>query len=443
MGTFQRLLTLLVVAYLLCGCGQQEDVTSPLGTDEVVVHLSVGDAASVSSSSRAAFTEDNPVTVLVYQRSNNSVAQYAVPYKRVEGLVMGTDNGDNLSPVILSEGDVTADGDLVVEGGHTYDFVLIVNLPKSATVSNGVISGITNGSDIMVGRADNYNVPQGASSTTVRFDQGYSGGVASDCNLPHLTSKVIINASVDDKILASGNVKMGVLSAEFYNIQDNASFDFGSTPMVGLTLSGNTISSFQLTNNNLLTDKGNIIQDYLTPIASTSDKAVYDKGVLLPMPLPSGSEHNVVDIDFTVAIINGKLRPNTNKQQVVKSLFSAKNVELPELKAGYEYTFELVMNGKDKDKPIELYLNVKPWNSVTWGSDMGNMGNLLRLTVGSWSVKSWSALMGSESESILWTEVPDWFNEVWGNDMGREDRFPVDVPDWSDAGWNSVMGKGM
>ena len=437
MGTFQRLLSLLVVAYLLCGCVQQDDVTSQLGTDEVVVHFSAGDAASVSSSSRAAFTSNNPVTVLVYQRSDNNLgsAKYDVPYKRAEGIVSGTDNGDNLSAILLDGGDLT------VEGGHTYDFVLVVNLPKSATVSNGVISDISNGSDIMVGRADNYIVPQGASSTTVRFDQGYSDGVASDCNLPHLTSKVAINASVDDKILASGNVRMGVLSAEFYNIQDNASFNFGSTPMVGLTLSGDTVSSFQLTNSDILTTNGNIIQDNLTPIASTSDKAVYDKGALLPIPLPANSDHNVMDIDFTVAIINGKLRPNTNKQQVVKSLFSAKNVQLPEFKAGYQYTFSLVMNGKDKDDPIDLYLKVQPWNNTDWNSEMGNEGNLLRLTVDSWNVTSWSALMGGDSDTYIWTVIPGWSGFTWDNDMGREDRFPIDVPDWSDDSWNHGMGE--
>ena len=437
MGTFQRLLSLLVVAYLLCGCVQQEDVTSQLGTDEVVVHFSAGDAASVSSSSRAAFTSNNPVTVFVYQRADNNLgsAKYDVPYKRAEGIVSGTDNGDNLSAILLDGGDLT------VEGGHTYDFVLVVNLPESATVSNGVISDISNGSDIMVGRADNYIVPQGASSTTVRFDQGYANGVASDCNLPHLASKVAIEASVDDKIIASGNVKMGVLSAEFYNIQDNASFDFGSTPMVGLTLSGDTVSSFQLTNNDILTNKGNIIQDNLTPIASTSDKAVYDKGALLPMPLKTGSDHNVMDIDFTVAIINGKLRPNVSKQQVVKSLYSAKNVQLPEFKAGYQYTFSLVMNGKDKDAPIDLYLKVQPWNSTDWNSEMGNEGNLLRLTVDSWNVTSWSALMGGDSDTYIWTVIPGWSGFTWDNDMGREDRFPIDVPNWSDDTWNHGMGE--
>ena len=437
MGTFQRLLSLLVVAYLLCGCVQQADVTSQLGTDEVVVHFSAGDAASVSSSSRAAFTSNNPVTVLVYQRADNNLgsAKYDVPYKRAEGIVSGTDNGDNLSAILLDGGDLT------VEGGHTYDFVLVVNLPKSATVSNGVISDISNGSDIMVGRADNYIVPQGASSTTVRFDQGYANGVASDCNLPHLASKVAIEASVDDKIIASGNVKMGVLSAEFYDIQNNASFNFGSTPMVGLTLSGDTVSSFQLTNNDILTNKGNIIQDNLTSIASTSDKAVYDKGALLPIPLPANSDHNVMDIDFTVAIINGKLRPNTNKQQVVKSLFSAKNVQLPEFKAGYQYTFSLVMNGKDKDDPIDLYLKVQPWNNTDWNSEMGNEGNLLRLTVDSWNVTSWSALMGGDSDTYIWTVIPGWSGFTWDNDMGREDRFPIDVPDWSDDSWNHGMGE--
>ena len=437
MGTFQRLLSLLVVAYLLCGCVQQDDVTSQLGTDEVVVHFSAGDAASVSSSSRAAFTSNNPVTVLVYQRSDNNLgsAKYDVPYKRAEGIVSGTDNGDNLSAILLDGGDLT------VEGGHTYDFVLVVNLPKDATVSNGVISDISNGSDIMVGRADNYIVPQGASSTTVRFDQGYANGVASDCNLPHLASKVAIEASVDDKILASGNVKMGVLSAEFYNIQNNAKFNFGSTPMVGLTLSGDTVSSFQLTDNDILTNKGNIIQDNLTSIASTSDKAVYDKGALLPIPLPANSDHNVMDIDFTVAIINGKLRPNTNKQQVVKSLFSAKNVQLPEFKAGYQYTFSLVMNGKDKDDPIDLYLKVQPWNNTDWNSEMGNEGNLLRLTVDSWNVTSWSALMGGDSDTYIWTVIPGWSGFTWDNDMGREDRFPIDVPDWSDDSWNHGMGE--
>ena len=437
MGTFQRLLSLLVVAYLLCGCVQQEDVTSQLGTDEVVVHFSAGDAAVVSSSSRAAFTSNNPVTVLVYQRSDNNLgsAKYDVPYKRAEGIVSGTDNGDNLSAILLDGGDLT------VEGGHTYDFVLVVNLPKDATVSNGVISDISNGSDIMVGRADNYIVPQGASSTTVRFDQGYANGVASDCNLPHLASKVAIEASVDKTILASGNVKMGVLSAEFYDIQNNASFNFGSTPMVGLTLSGDTISSFQLTNNDILTNKGNIIQDNLTPISSTSDKAVYDKGALLPMPLKTGSNYNYMDIDFTVAIINGKLRPNVSKQQVVKSLYSAKNVQLPEFKAGYQYTFSLVMNGKDKDDPIDLYLKVQPWNSTDWNSEMGNEGNLLHLTVDSWNVTSWSALMGGDSDTYIWTVIPGWSGFTWDNDMGREDRFPIDVPDWSDDTWDHGMGE--
>ena len=412
MRTFLRLFSLVVTTtILLTGCGQQDDAVSPQsGKDEVVVHLSAGDAAT-SSVSRAAFTESQPVRVFVYQRDDDNLtkAQYGKAYKIADGKVASTTTSDGLSTVSFDGGNLT------VEGGHTYDFVLVVNMPKNATVSNGVISNIPNDADIMVGRANNYDVPKNASSTTVRFDQGYEDGVASDCNLPHLASKVSIVASADDNLVSGGGLKMGVVSAEFFGVDGKASFNFSSTPMVGLTLNGKTGTSFKLVNQDLLTAVGNVDQDKLTQITSSSDKAVYNKGSLLPIPLAVGAEHNVMNIDFTVNV-NG-----------VNNVLSAKSVELPEFKAGYQYTFDIKMKGKDADAAIDLYLSVEPWNSVSWDSNMGgdsSNAQLLNLKVGSWSSASWNASMGSDTDGNVFflTGVSGWSNLSWTAGMGGDNN---------------------
>ena len=392
MRTFLRLLSLVVATVLLSACGQQDEVASPLGMDEVVVHLSAGDAAA--SGSRSVFTESKPVTVFVYQRDDNdqNTAQYAKVYKRAEGRVTTTASGSNgdLSTVSFDGGNLT------VDGGHTYDFVLVVDLPKSATVSGGMISDIPNDADIMVGRADGCYAPKNAYSITVSFDKGYASDNGG--NLPHLGSRVIVNASADSNLLSDDGgstitpVYMGVLSAEFHGVQEKASFNFGSTPMVGLTLTGKSDCSFKLENSDLFTN--NIVdKTKLTLISSTSDKATY-KGTLLPVPLASGSSMNKMDIDFTVAIGD-----NQKPQKVATTLFSAKSVELPAFEPGYQYTLNLVINGKDSSDPIKLYLGIEPWNSVSWYNGMGSDNaaqRLLSLTVGSWSTTEWSNGMGGE-----------------------------------------------
>ena len=407
MRTFLRLLSLVLATVLLSGCGQQDEVASQQGKDEVVVHLSAGDAAT----SRAAFTKSQPVTVLVYQRSDNNLnaAQYSELYKRVEGTVTTTAAAGGLSSVNFSGGNLT------VEGGHTYDFVLVVNMPKSATLSNGVISDIPNNADIMIGRADNYDVPKNASSITVNFTKGYA--TEGDGNLPHLASKVVVSATADDALLGGNHIRMGVGSVKFYGVQGKASFNFGSTPMVGLTLNGKTGSYFELVNSDLFSAQGNVVGDNLTQINSSTDKAVFDKGTLLPMPLPTGATCNPTDIDFTVYFYNGTT--------VTSTQLAAKSVELPELKPGYQYTFNIVMRGKAADAAIDLYLSVEPWNSVSWDSSMGGDSSdaqLLNLKVGSWSSASWNASMGSDTDGNVFflTGVSGWSNLSWTATMGED-----------------------
>ena len=409
MRTFLRLFSLVVtISFLLTGCGRQDDTVAPQsGKDEVVVHLSAGDAATTAASeSRSTFSENKPVTVFVYQRDDNNkdVAQYSELYKRVSGVVTRGGTG-GLSTVNVSGGSLT------VEPGHSYDFVLVVNLPSNATVSNGVISGITNGADIMVGRCDNKEVTETASSVDVFFRNGYAS--EGDGNLPHLASKVVVNASADQTLLdnnkASG-IKMGVMSAEFYDIQGKASLNFGSTPM-GLTMNG-SVSSYKLVNSDLadVTPLRNL--DKLTTVTTTADVATYDKGTLLPMPLAAGTTRNVMDIDFTVNV-NG-----------YNSLLSAKNVEVPEFKSGYQYTFNVVMKGAGADAAVDLYLSVKPWNSVSWESGMGGDDNgeqTLYVKVGSWTSASWSTVMGgddSNGKTYILTGVQGWSSSSWSINMG-------------------------
>ena len=393
MRTFLRLLSLVLATVLLSACGQQDEVVSPLGKDEVVVQLSAGDAAAALGS-RSVFTESKPVTVFVYQRDDNDqkTAQYSKVYKRAEGKVTTTASGSNsdLSTVSFDGGSLT------VDGGHTYDFVLVVDMPKSATVSNGMISDIPNGADVMVGRADGCYAPKNAYSITVSFDKGYASDNGG--NLPHLGSRVIVDASADINMLSDDDgstitpINMGVISAEFHGVQEKASFNFGSTPMVGLTLTGKSGCSFKLENSDLLTNN-TVDKTKLTKISSTTDKATY-KGTLLPVPLASGSSQNKMDIDITVAIGD-----NQKPQKVSTRLFSAKSVELPAFEPGYQYTFTLVINGKKSSDPIKLYLTIEPWNSVSWYNGMGSDNvaqRLLSLKVGSWSSREWSNGMGGE-----------------------------------------------
>ena len=395
MKTFLNLLSLVVVcAVLLPSCGQQDDAALQQGKDEVVVHLSAGDAAATSVS-RAVFTERKPVKVFVYQRSDDdpNTAQYSKLYEEASGTVTTTASASSsdLSTVSFSGGNLT------VEGGHTYDFLLVVNMPGSATVSNGVISDIPNDADIMVGRADGCYAPKGAYSMKVDFNKGYA--TDNNGNLPHLASKIIVDAYPDDKMVSGGAVKMGVGSVEFHGVRSKASFNFGATPMVGLTLGDDVLSSLKLVNTDLLTDQGNVNGDKLTQVSSTKEKATYDKGTLLPVPSSSGTGKNVMDIDFTVYFYKERISSTHTDRIITSSVLSAKSVELPEFKAGYEYTFKLVMEGKASSDPIKLYLSVKPWNNVDWDSGMGSDSDDLRLIsvkVGSWSTTGWNATMGEE-----------------------------------------------
>ena len=405
MKTFLRLLSLVVAAtVLLTGCGQQDDAVPQQGKDEVVVHLNAGDAAEAS---RAAFAESKPVTVFVYQRDDDNLdtPQYTELYKRADGVVT-SGGASGLSTVNITGGNLT------VEAGHVYDFMLAVNLPKGATVSDGVIGNITNGADLMVGRCDDKEVTKTASSVDVFFNDGYATDYQG--NLPHLASRVTVSASADQALIDKGGsngVKMGVVSAEFYNIPGRASFSFGTTPM-GLTLNGTT-SSYKLVNGNLsdVTPTKNL--DKLTTVKTTGESATYDRGTFLPMPVAAGAKYNVMDIDFTVNV-NG-----------YNTLLSAKNVEVPEFKSGYQYTFNVVMKGAGSDAAVDLYLSVKPWNSVSWESGMGGADNgqqSLYIKVGSWGSASWDAVMGGDGDNktYILTSVQGWSSTSWSIDMGRE-----------------------
>lgn len=224
-----------VFPVLLGGCSS--DVGSPVVPDVVSgaqVSFAVGGSTSAS---RAAFPVNTPVRVYVFQRDGNAsgvVNLSTTPFKTVEGLSSGS---GLLSDITLTGGDIEADGSLVVPGGFTYDFVVVVNATSGATSSSlgtlntGYLSGFSHGADILAGRREGVEVSIGQTSVNFLFTEY---GADSDGNLPHLCSAVLVEARVTQALIDNlgGSLDYAVSGMDFKQcLPTSANLPFSGDPV--------------------------------------------------------------------------------------------------------------------------------------------------------------------------------------------------------------------
>jgi hypothetical protein len=399
----------LILVLLLWGCSSDPG-DSPIvvgdDPDEVTVTFSAGNSSALT---RAPFSEGDTLKIYVYRSGGFSAA----PYKVVEGKT-GDAGSEQLSPVILTGGDITAGDDgvnrLTVRGDFTYDFIVVVNASPGAqlsdlgTLNSGMLTGFSHGADILSGRAQKV-VALGESPVEVKFTE-YG---ADDGNLPHLCSAVVTEARVTEafityvKSLYSNKFDYQVAGMDFRNcLPKSANLSFSGDPMALTVLGSATSYSASILGDEVeVDDKG--------------DKAESEVGVLLPCPLqaPGIRNYNVMSIDFRLRV-NG-----------AEVTFPAANVHVPEFKPGYRYRFIVEMD-KDNDMnkgKVNLLLSVESWSAVSWDAVIGGGEDdevLMQVTLGSWSSVSWQSVMG---------------------DGGTDKWFVAGVSGWSSATWMSEMGE--
>lgn len=401
MKRLKLLVAMLLGLFVVTACSKSETpLPPPIATDGVEVRLAAGSTAPLS---RAAFTEGTPIAVYVYQRAVAGVMNLtAKPYKVATG-VTSTASADR-SAVVLTAGDI-ADGKLTLKVGYTYDFVMVVNPPSDASkpsvgaVSAGVMGAIPHGVDLLAGRKEGIEVPDGTvTAIEIAFTEF---GADEKGNLPHLCSGIGIEANATkaliDKLAGKGSeLNLSVASATFKKVAAEGRFNFSSNPLAVVPNPIGYKSSFRMAAN---TEP--------VKITSPDQKVFYDKGALLPYPLLSSNDYNVIDIDFYLGV-NG-----------AEALLAAQSVQVPEFKAGYRYKFTVEMDKGNDNDVINLYLTISKWDEASWDSGMGSEDvSKLRVLVGAWSSVTWQSGMGGDDNDKLLLSVRGWSSASWNSNMG-------------------------
>lgn len=404
MKTFNLLVAMLLGLFVVAGCSKSDAPLSPPIVEEnvkgVEVLLAAGSAAPLS---RAAFAEGTPVAVYIYQRAVAGVMNLAAPpYKVATGETSSAVSSDR-SAIILTAGDVS-NGKLILKTGYTYDFVMVVNPPSDPSklsvgaVNRGVMGAIPHGVDLLAGRKEAIAVTEGMAAIEIAFTEF---GADEKGNLPHLCSGIGIEANATqaliDKLANKGSeLNLSVAAATFKKVAAEGRFTFSSSPLAVVPNPMGYRSSFRMAANT-------------EPVKITSPEqtVLYDKGALLPYPLLSSNDYNIIDIDFYLGV-NG-----------AEALLVAQSVQVPEFKAGYRYKFTVEMDKGNDNDVINLYLTVSKWDSASWDSGMGGEDvSKLRVLVGSWSSVSWQSGMGGDDNDKLLLTVRGWSSAIWSNDMG-------------------------
>ena len=391
---------------LLGSCSS--DVGSPdvPGVSGARVSFAVGGASS--SPTRAAFAPGTPVRVYVFQRGEDvsDVADFSVaPFKTVEGKSSGS---GNLSDIAFTGGDLDVSGNLIIPGGYTYDFVVLVNGSGSSsgfgTLNSGLITGLSHGADILSGRKEGVQVAVGQTHVNVTFTE-YGADVQG--NLPHLCSAVLTEGRVTQALITNlgGSLDYAVSGMDFKQcLPKSANLSFSGDPMeLNIQGSGYTTSYSPSISGSTVT------------VSAPTIVALSKDGILLPYPLKTqGQDYNVLTIDFRLRVNGGDV------------LLSASGVRVPELKPGFRYRFitELDHDPEVEAGKINLYLSVESWNSANWNSGMGEgeTHSWMYLSLGSWSSVSWHAVMGEgETSNRIITSVSGWKGATWTSNMGNRD----------------------
>lgn len=461
----------ILPALLLGGCSNEGD--GPADADNAgLVELRIcagGDAAAT----RTAFSEGTPVEILAYarQKAAPDVEAFAGPARVyvAEGTASGAkDDGASLSEVTVTRvnNEAVANGRLLVEAGYTYDIVVLVNASprKSYTNDDGTekskfgvlkgtyVSGFTHGSDILAGRATGVKVENtgGVLPVEVSFTgDGSDGQPDAKGNLPHLGSAVKVEAclqqGVFDLLLDANkqSVSLGIDGVRFnYCLPASANLPLGGgdnpRQMLYAVQSGGYNTSYTVE----AAESG--VVSVTAPYDAGSPKAnvaVSGDGYLLPCPLKNGADgHNVMNLTFNLLIDGGGVA------------LTANNVELPEFKPGYRYTFMVefgVEPGTEKGK-INLLLGVERWNSISWtGAEGGyDAGDRVLVNVGGWNGITYQIAEGSYGDGDrLIISVGGFGSVSWGGSEGKYESIPgkegvyLILDGFTGVKWNTEEGK--
>lgn len=399
MKTLNLFVVMLLGLFVVSGCSKSD--APPIdAVDGVEVRFAAGNAAPLS---RVAFSEGTPVAIYIYQRAVAEVMNLeAAPYKVATGVTSSAASADR-SAIMLTAGDVS-NGKLTLAVGHTYDFVMVVNPPLDAkkpsagTVIAGVMGAIPHGVDLLAGRKEAVEVSDGMTAIEIAFTEF---GADEKGNLPHLCSGIGIEANATQALIdkltgKGGELNLSVSAATFKKLAAEAKFHFSSSPLAVAPNPMGYKSSFRMAANTEPVE-----------ITTPEQKVLYDKGILLPYPLLSSNNYNVIDIDFYLGV-NG-----------AEALLATQSVQVPEFKAGYRYKFSVEMDKGNEGDVINLYLTVTKWDEASWDSGMGGDDTAkLRVLVGSWDVVSWQSGMGGDDNDKLLLTVNGWSSASWNSNMG-------------------------
>lgn len=439
----------LLPAFLLGGCSNEGDGLTDAG-DAGLVELRIR-AGSDAAATRAAFGEGTPVEILAYarQKATPEVEAFSGPARVyvAEGTASGAKgDGASLSEVTVARvnNEAVANGKLLVEAGYTYDIVVLVNASprKSYTNDDGTekskfgvlkgtyVSGFAHGSDILAGRATAVRAENtgGVIPVEVSFTgDGTDGQPDAGGNLPHLGSAVKVEArlqqGVFDLLLADDkqSVSLGIDGVRFnYCLPSSANLPLGGGDNPRQMLYAVQVGGYNTSYTAEAVESG--VVSVTAPYDESRPKenaAVSGDGYILPCPLKNASDgHNVMNLTFNLLIDGGGV------------VLTANNVELPEFKPGYRYTFVVefgVEPGTEKGK-IDLLLNVERWNSISWTGAEGGYddgADRVLVNVGGWNGITYQIAEGGYGgDDRLIISVGGFGNVSWGGSEGRYENIP-------------------
>ncbi len=378
---------------------------------EVEVRVSAGSAMVLTKS---AFSEGTPVIMYIYQRQDPSKKDLAAtPFKIVSGVA------DGEREITFTKGDLTADGKITLDIGYTYDFFIVANNVDDLPMSSGSIDGIEHGMNIMAGRKEGVEIATTESTVDIIFTEF---GADEEGNLPRLNVGTAFDFLVTYNYIVAygGSFALSIEKVIFSGMPEDASlpFDSGVDDIA------------------LVVNDGGYVTDYTMPVNSDpitvityQDKITIDYGYLLPYITSSGI--NLVDMDFTVLVDDFTMT------------LLATDIELPNLRPGYRYTFTLAMDSDPyaRDGDIYLFLTIEEWDGTQWSSNKGDDTVFTSFLLGSWGIRIWDKNMGDESTYIA-IEVEDWQATSWIKELGDESTYlNGDISAWDNIDdWGYELG---
>lgn len=401
-----RLLALVLSVFALGGCGHSDSPGVPDtpngGGDERIVCFATGGLHAVS---RAPFAQGTPVKIFVYNDAANPADIFAVsPFKTVWG-TMG-DPADDLSEVVLSGGDIDADGLLVLRSGLAYHFIAVVDNTPGATVGDiaaptaGAMQPIVHGRDLLAAR-QSETLAYSTTPATIRFTQNS----ANAGNIPHLGCAIAVEGVASAALLAQHPaVAVRVAGIDFYYcLPASAILAFSNVGAVDpLTIVADGWNTARVIN----------YDSSMATLTTTTDKATSGDAVILPYPLRNPpATHNTLNIHFRFSVAGNDVK------------LEASNVGMPAFVSGYRYRFivELeTVNATTVDAILKLAIG--PWNDTGWTGGIGGdpANDILIIELGNWQTQTITGGIGGDGnrDVSIFTTNP-WYEKDWNAPIGR------------------------